>query len=106
MPQLATRLDEVSGFEAAARGAGASYVEIVLTAGRTHALERYAARSTSDGPARDIDAILTAAGGSKIVDRIHGHLAAYLTERPQCTVINTEGHDVSSTYAAVLLALS
>ncbi|MFI5606600.1 AAA family ATPase [Amycolatopsis sp. NPDC051903] len=106
MPQLATHVDEVSGFEAAARAAGASYVEIALTAATPHALERYAARSTPDGPARDIDAILADAGGLAVVERIHGHLAAYLTRRPRCLVIDTEGLDVDQTYAAVLTALS
>lgn len=106
MPQLATRVDEVSGFEAAARAAGASYVEIALTATTSHALERYAARSTTDGPARDIDTIITDTGGLDLVERVHGHLAAYLTQRPRCLVIDTGHLDEDQTYAAVVRALS
>ncbi|MET7998713.1 AAA family ATPase [Amycolatopsis sp. NPDC005232] len=102
MPQLATHLKEVSGFEAAARAAGASYVEIVLTAAKPHAFDRYSSRSSDSGPARDIDEIITRAGGLELIDRVHDHLAAYLRQRPKCTVVDTESLDVEQTYDAVV----
>ncbi|WP_326835761.1 AAA family ATPase [Amycolatopsis rhabdoformis] len=101
MPQLATHLNEVSGFEEAARAAGVPYVEIALTAAKPHAFDRYSSRS-SDGPARDIDEIIGRAGGLELIDRVHDHLAAYLRQRPKCTVVDTETLDVEQTYAAVL----
>ncbi|MGW4486330.1 AAA family ATPase [Amycolatopsis sp. NPDC004368] len=105
MPQLATRLHEVSRFETAAAAAGASYVEIVLTAARPHAFDRYSSRS-GDGPTPEIDAILTRAGGLTLIGRVHDDIAAYLPQRPKCTVVDTETLDVEQTYAAVVEILS
>jgi predicted kinase len=106
MPQLATHLKEVAGFETAARAAGVPYVEIALTAAKPHAFDRYSSRSSDTGPARDIDEIITRAGGLELVDRVHDHLAAYLRQRPKCTVVDTETLGVEQTYDAVVEILS
>jgi predicted kinase len=108
LPQLATALHEVEGFEAAARDAGAEYREIVLTAPKQHAFDRYSARASimDSSTRRHIDDILAEQGGLRLLDRIHDHVAQYLALRPACTVLDTEGLDPEQTYAVVLNSLS
>jgi predicted kinase len=108
MPQLATKLEEVDGFQAAADRAGAEYREIVLMASKQQMIDRFAARSASGDPAqhRHIDEIVARGGGPALLKRIHDHLTAYLVTRPDCVVVQTNGRAPAQTYDAVLAALA
>jgi predicted kinase len=108
MPQLATKLEEVEGFQAAADRAGAEYREIVLMAGKQQMIDRFAGRSASGDPAlhRHIGEIVARGGGPVLLERIHDHLTAYLADRPDCVVVPTDGRDAGQTYDAVLAALA
>jgi predicted kinase len=108
MPQLATKLEEVEGFQAAADRVGADYCEIVLMASKQQVIDRFAGRSASGDPARHrhIDEIVTRGGGPVLLERIHDHLTAYLVGRPDCVIVPTDGRDADQTYDAVIDALA
>ncbi|MFD9888540.1 AAA family ATPase [Amycolatopsis sp. NPDC059027] len=107
MPQLATKLAEVEGFEAAASRTGSEYREIVLWSGKQQALDRFAARAASGDPARHrrIDDIVKEKGGPVLLERIHDHVTEFLRHRPECVVVDTEEHDAEQTYDALLTVL-
>jgi predicted kinase len=106
MPQLATRLVDVAPFEAVAEDAGAVYREILLTADKAVACDRFAARAAHGDPAtKGIDDVVNERGGTAVVGRIHDQLAAYLPQRPDCVVVRTDGCAPDATYAAVLAHL-
>lgn len=107
MPQLATRVVDIEAFEAAAAGCGAEYREILLTADKPVALERFAGR-VADGAAatKGIDDVVQERGGTAVVGRIHDQLAAYLPQRPACVVVPTDGRAPEQTYDDVLAALA
>lgn len=69
MPQLATRTEEVEGFEAAAARAGADYREIVLMADKPQALDRFAGRVANGRPGRQrqMDDIVARYGGPALL---------------------------------------
>jgi predicted ABC-type ATPase len=108
MPQLVTNVDESERFEAAARGAGADYREIVLMGGRQQVLDRFAERVASGDQAghRYIDEIVERGGGPVLLARIHGHVTGFVRERPRCVVVHTDGYDPQQTYDAVIAALA
>jgi predicted ABC-type ATPase len=102
MPQLATRLREVEGFESACEHSGAEYREIALVADKQQALDRFAGRATNGDHARHIDRIVARHGGLVLLEKIHADLTAYLRDRPACAVVPTDGRDPEQTYDAVL----
>ncbi|WP_328645645.1 AAA family ATPase [Amycolatopsis sp. NBC_00348] len=104
MPQLATRVSDVEAFEAAAARAGGEYREIVLTAEKPIALERFAARVAS-GTNGGVDDVVQGRGGAAVVARIHDQLAAYLPLRPGCVVVRTDGCAPGQTYDEVVAVL-
>jgi len=108
MPQLATKVEEVAGFQAAADRAGAEYREIVLMASKQQMIDRFAGRAAGGDPARHrhIDEIVARGGGPVLLERIHDHLAAYLVGRPNCVIVPTDGRDADQTYDAVIDALA
>ncbi|MFC0434276.1 AAA family ATPase [Kutzneria buriramensis] len=106
MPQLATKWEEVEGFQAAAERAGAEYREIVLMADKQQAIDRFAGRSTDGEAAQHIAEIVARGGGPVLLERIHDHLTAYLIGRPDCVVVPTGGRDPVQTHDAVLAALA
>lgn len=107
MPQLATRIEEVEGFEAAAARAGADYREIVLMADKQQALDRFATRVANSNPGhqRQMDDVVARNGGPTLLARIHDHLTAFLRHRADCVVLDTAGLTPNQTYEAVLTAL-
>ncbi|MEV6827754.1 AAA family ATPase [Amycolatopsis sp. NPDC051102] len=106
MPQLATRLADIAPFEAVAGEAGADYREILLTADKPVACDRFAERAAHGDPAtKGIDDVLDERGGTAVVERIHDQLAAYLPQRPACAVVRTDGCAPEATYEAVLAHL-
>jgi predicted kinase len=106
MPQLATRVADIEAFEAAAAGCGAEYREILLTAAKPVALERFAVRAASgDAATKGVDDVVQERGGTAVVERIHDQLTAYLPQRPRCVVVATDGHAPEATYEAVLAHL-
>lgn len=106
MPQLVTRLDQALRFEAAARRAGAGYVEIGLLVGPEEQVRRFQSRSHGSDVDAYVLAYVDARGGPALLRRIHGHFGEYVDERPQARRIDTDGLDADTTYAAVLSALS
>lgn len=108
MPQLVTDVSEVVEFEDAARANGAVYREIVLTAARDAALDRFAGRAGSGDLAahRYIDEIVAQHGGPALLAKIHRQLTEFAAGRPGCVVIDTGGREPEQTYAAVLAALA
>lgn len=106
MPQLATRPADVEPFEAAARRCEAEYREILLTAGKSVACGRFAARADAGDPVtKGVDDVMKTLGGTAVVERIHDQLAAYLPQRPDCVVVPTDGRAPGQTYADVVAVL-
>ncbi|WP_063628959.1 AAA family ATPase [Amycolatopsis taiwanensis] len=108
MPQLATKWEEVEGFQAAAGRAGAQYREVVLMVGKQQMVERFAGRAAGAVLThhRHIEEIVARGGGPVLLERIHDHLTAYLDTRPECVVVQTDGRDAGQTYDAVTAALA
>ena len=105
MPQLATKPDEIEGFQAAADRAGAEYLEVALLAGKPQMLDRFSGRATSAVHCH-IDEIIARAGGPALLAQIHDHLSTYLLDRPDCALVPTDGRDAAQTYDAVIAALA
>ena len=106
MPQLATRVVDIEAFETAAEECGAEYREILLTADKPVALERFAGRAASgDATTKGVDDVVRERGGTAVVERIHDQLTAYLPQRPRCAVVPTDGLAPEATYEAVLAQL-
>jgi predicted kinase len=107
MPQLATRAVEIEGFEEAARRSGAEYREIVLTAGKEPALERFVGRAARSGSVqqRQLDDVVARNGGPTLLALIHDQLAEYIPSRPDCAVVDNESLTVEQTYDAVITVL-
>lgn len=97
MPQLIMRHSERDKFAAAARAAGADYLEFVLLAPPETAIDRYRRRE------HHIDHVVEALGGTQAVRHSHDRITAYLT--PHVTVIEAGG-DVDQTYATLRAALA
>ncbi|GLY36581.1 hypothetical protein Amsp01_026050 [Amycolatopsis sp. NBRC 101858] len=103
MPQLATRVIDIQAFEDVAKRCGAEYREILLTADKSVAGARFAARAANgDAATQGIDDVVNGRGGIAVVERIHDQLAAYLPQRPGCAVVPTDGRDAGQTYADVV----
>jgi predicted kinase len=108
MPQLVTNVDESARFEAAARGAGAEYREIVLMGGTRQVLDRFAERVASGDRSdhRYIDRIVEIGGGPVMLERIHGHVTGFVRERPDSVVLHTDGYDAQQSYDALIAVLA
>ncbi len=106
LPQLVNRADQIIRFEAAARRGGGEYREIVLTAGKRTALDRFWNRSRNgSGAERRLNEVIERAGGRSLIERIHDQAAAFLGERPGSTVIDTDRLTPEQAYDAVAAAL-
>lgn len=98
MPQLITRRDQRDQFAAAARSAGADYLEFALVAPAEVAVARFQQRD------HHIDHAVEALGGATMIHRVCDHLARYLT--PDSEIIQTAGNDAEQTYRTLVAALS
>ncbi|WP_290056663.1 AAA family ATPase [Amycolatopsis solani] len=106
MPQLATRVVDVEAFERVAVECGAEYREILLTAEKPVAGQRFAARAANgDAATAGVDHVVNSRGGAAMVERIHDQLTAYLPQRPGCVVVATDGRAAEETYDAVVAHL-
>lgn len=105
VPQLVTVFDRFPGFEDAARDAGATYVEVALLVDPAEHAVRLAGKRPAGDLDRSIQESLTANGG-ELVDRIRGHLEAYLDERPDTLRLDTTGLDEEATYSRLLALLA
>lgn len=106
LPQLVTvhDRDPDPAFEEAARAAGADYVEVALLVEDGEHLERlHGKRPTTEVESRVQAALVDP--GSDLVDRIRGHLADYLAQRPGTVRLDTTGLDEDETYRRLLAAL-
>ena len=104
VPQLVTAHDQGPRFEDAARRAGADYVEVVLLAEPGE----QASRLRGKQPATEVEARIQAMleePGSRLVDRIAGHLDHYLAARPAAIGLDTTGLDEDAAYARLLQVL-
>jgi predicted kinase len=101
MPQLIVRVPEVERFEAAAERAGAEYHEVVLMASKRRAFDRFTGRALG----QPIDQIIAHSGGPTLLEQMYDRLTAFLRDRPDCVVVDTDGRDAAQTYEAVLDAL-
>ncbi len=97
MPQLITRRGERDRFAAAAKSAGADYLEFVLLAPREITISRYRQRD------HHIDHAVEALGGATVIEQSYDRLAAYLTED---SAVLDAGSGVDQTYLALLAALN
>jgi len=106
MPQLVTSPDEARRFEEAAAVAGAAYVEVALLADPAEQSRRFRARSATSEIDAEIGRYIDERGGDAVLRRIHGHLTAYLGDRPDALRVETDGLDPESTYALLVALLS
>lgn len=96
MPQLIMRRAEQARFAAAARSAGAEYLEFVLLAPPEIVIDRYRRR------AHHIDHVVESLGGAQAVRQSYDRLIAYLT--PDSVVI--EAGDIEQTCKTLMAALT
>jgi predicted kinase len=97
MPQLVARRGERDRFAETAHRAGADYLEFVLLAPADVAVRRFQRRD------HHIDGAVEALGGARMIHRICGQFAGYVT--PDSVVIETGEVDAEQTYQALLAAL-
>lgn len=105
MPQLVTNLDEAARFETAAGRAGAVYVEIGLVVDSGEQRRRFRGKRRTLTVDMEVGQYIEDRGGDVLLERIHGHFAAYLRERPHARRVGTDGLDAEATYRALLTAL-
>ena len=105
MPQLVTDVGQAGRFEDAARQAGAAYVEVALTAEPTEQIARFRGKGETSEVNRHIERTIAAAGGDELLERIGGHLAGYLEQRPDAVRLSTAGTDPAASYAELLAVL-
>lgn len=106
LPQLVTVHDRDSdpAFEEAARAAGATYVQVALMVDDEEHLQRL----VDNRPGTEVEARVQAAlvdPESDLVDKIRGHLNAYLAQRPHTIRIDTTGLGEDTSYQRLLQAL-
>lgn len=104
LPQLVTSHDRGPGFEEAARDAGASYVEVALMVDDEAHLQRLSGKAPGNDIEARVQALLEDPAGD-LVDRIRGHLAEYLADRPQTIRLDTTGLGEDASYELLLEAL-
>jgi predicted kinase len=97
MPQLIMRPGERDRFAAAARSAGADYLEFVLLAPRETTIDRFHRRG------HHIDHVVEGLGGAAVIEQSYDRLAGYLTA--DSTVIEAGG-SVEQTYRTLIAALA
>jgi predicted kinase len=105
LPQLVTSYDRAPGFEEAAREADATYVEVALLVDEEEHLQRLRGKQPTNDVEERIQTWLTDPD-SDVVDRIRGHLAEYLADRPRTIRLDTTGIGEEESYARVLNALA
>jgi predicted kinase len=96
MPQLIMLGGERDKFAAAAKSAGADYLEFVLLAPPEMAIDRYRRRE------HHIVHVVDALGGVDVIRQSHDRITTYLT--PAATVLDATG-DAEQTYARLRAAL-
>lgn len=89
-PQLVTVHDRAPdpALERTAAASGAAYTEVALMVGHLEHLQRLRAKRPANTVEEQIQAALTDPS-SDLVERIHGHLAEYLAQRPHAMRIDT-----------------
>jgi predicted kinase len=99
VPQLVTIFDRGNPFEAAAAEVGARFVEVALLVD----IEEHACRLREKKPASDVDAgIQSRLETSDLMEKIRGHLAEYLSGRPDTIRLDTTGLTIDQTYVRLL----
>ena len=104
VPQLVTSYDRGPGFEDSAREAGAAYLEVALYVRDQEHLLRLGEKQ----PANELEAHLQARledPDGDLVNRIRGHLAEYLADRPHTIRLDTTGLGEDASYQALLNVL-
>ncbi len=106
LPQLVTvhDRDPDPAFEAAARAAGATYIEVALIVDEHEHLQRLHAKR----PTNDVEAQIQTAledPNSDLVVRIRGHLDEYLARHPRAIRLDTTSIGEDASYARLLNAL-
>jgi predicted kinase len=103
VPQLVTIFDQGNLFEAAATEAGASFTEVALLVD----IDEHARRLAEKQPASEVEArIQSTLETTNLMDKIRGHLAEYLRDRPQTIQLDTTGLTIDQTYARLLTLLT
>ncbi len=109
VPQLLADPTQVARFEAAARQAGAAFVERVLMDDRARAASRFNRRGSAEPDGADwhdqVRSIVTNSGGEELLLRYYDSLAAVVAEWPDAVVVSSIEGEIDATYAAVLAAL-
>ena len=106
MPQLVTSPDQARRFADAATAAGGAYVEVALLTEPAEQARRFRAKSATSEVDAEIGHYLDERGGDVVLRRIHGHLTAYLEDRPDALRLGTDGLDPEATYDALVTMLS
>ena len=106
LPQLVTvhDRDPDPAFEDAASRTGATYLEVALLVDDEEHLRRLRGKR----PVTEVEARVQAAlddPESDLVDRIRGHLNAYLAQRPRTIQLDTTGLGVDASYQRLLEVL-
>lgn len=108
MPQLFTIHNTDPGWEDVAGQAGCDYVEVALLLDETEHWRRLLAKQPVTEVEAEIQRGLAESdvdGPGELVERIRGHLTAYLDGRPDAVRIDTTGADAEQTYRELLSRL-
>lgn len=108
LPQMLVRLEELQRFEAAARSAGAEFVQVMLIDDREAAVARFYRRGDRESAEwhEQVRAIVEVDGGDTVLAGYHEGLHALRAHRPAIVIVDSVEGKIDETYRAVLEALS
>ncbi len=110
-PQLLARLTEIERFAAATAAGGGALVEVMLSDTRPDQRASSIARFATRGEADDdpwhaqVQAIVAASGGERLLGETYDRLVDVLAARPSYVVVPSAPGDVDGTYAGLIAAL-
>lgn len=108
LPQLLMQLDEIARFEAAARRAGAGFVEVMIMDDRDSAVSRFHHRGgahSTDPWHGQVRAVVAEGGGDALLARCYDALVTVAAQRPGIRVVASREGEPSETYTAVVRAI-
>ncbi|NUR06565.1 MAG: AAA family ATPase [Nocardioidaceae bacterium] len=107
LPQYLGRVSEVERFETAATGAGASFVDVLVTDERERAVARFARRGADDDDPwhAQVREFVAGLGGDDHLREMYDALQPVLATRPSYVVVESREGELDATYDALLRVL-